>query len=156
MAKMRKDPIKGASLKQTPVAKPSQKEVNVKLKNANNARPGVISSKIIAVDANPRLNKKVEKGYSRVEKKMEKAKDNPKKLQKIEKKYGYDYDSAIGAGLGPDETGHWPSINPKNGKILKGPKHPSMIKTKKVEKILGNKIVKKQGGLYSVPKKSSK
>ena len=114
--------------------------------------PGVISKKISAVDANPRLNRKVERGYAKVEKKVERAKGDPKKLQKIEKKYGYDYESAIGAGLGPDETGHWPSIDPTSGKILKGPKHPSMIKTRRVEKILGNKIVKKQGGLYSVPK----
>jgi hypothetical protein len=114
---------------------------------------GVISKKISAVDNDPRLNKRVEKGYERVAKKVEKAKGNPEKLQKINKKYGYDYESAIAGGANPDSTNHWPSIDPGSGKILKGPKHPSMIKTQKVEKILGNKIVKKAGSLYSVPKK---
>ena len=114
---------------------------------------GVISKKIYAVDNNPRLNKRVEKGYEKVAKKVEKAKGNPEKLQKINKKYGYDYESAIAGGATPDSTNHWPSIDPGSGKILKGSKHPSMIKTKKVEKILGNKIVKKKGSLYSVPKR---
>lgn len=129
-----------------------QHEAVGKMYKSGGLGPGVISKKIIAVDDNPRLNRKVERGYAKVEKKIDRAKGNPEKLKKIEKKYGYDYDAANKAGLGPDSTGHWPSIDPTSGRILKGPKHPSMIKTRRVEKILGNKVVKKQGGLYSVPK----
>ena len=35
----------------------------------------------------------------------------------------YDYESAQKAGLKPDETGHWPSREPKTGLILKGKGH---------------------------------
>ena len=73
-------------------------------------------------------------------------------IQTMEK-YGYDYDSATKSGLRPDESGHWGSIDPNTGKILKGPKHPSIMKTKKIERVLGNKIIKRNGERYSVPKK---
>jgi hypothetical protein len=129
-----------------------QYEAVGKMYKSGGLGPGVISKKINAVDSNPRLNRRVERGYEMVDRKIEKAKGDTEKLKKIEKKYGYDYDAAVSAGLSPDSTGHWSSFDPSSGRILKGPKHPSMIKTRKVEKILGNKIVKKQGGLYSVPK----
>ena len=74
------------------------------------------------------------------------------KTAKLDKKYGYNYEAAKAAGIQPDETGHWGSIG-NDGLILKGPKHPSMVKTKKVEGLLGNKIVKRGGNQYSVPKK---
>lgn len=111
-----------------------------------------IDQKIAAVDNNKRLNKIVEKRYERVDKKIARAGGDSSKLAKIDKKYGYNYKAAEKAGIKPDSTGHWASIG-DDGLILKGKKHPSMIKTKKVEKILGNKIVKKEGSLYSVPKK---
>lgn len=53
---------------------------------------------------------------------------------------GYDYVSAIAAGLGPDEEGHWPSRNPKTGQILKGKKHPSFSKTVAGEEEVGFEI----------------
>ena len=108
--------------------------------------------KIADVDNNKRLNRVVERRYDRMDKKYERAADNPTKLAKIDKKYGYNYEAAKAAGIQPDETGHWGSIG-NDGLILKGPKHPSMVKTKKVEGLLGNKIVKRDGNLYSVPKK---
>lgn len=110
-----------------------------------------IDQKIEAVDTNKRLNKLVEKRYAKIDSKIEKAKGNELKLKKIDKKYGYNYESAISSGIKPDSTGHWASIG-DDGLILKAKKHPSMIKTRKVERILGNKIVKEKGNLYSVPK----
>lgn len=115
-----------------------------------------IDEKIARIDGSKRLNKKMDKRYARVEKKVEKSKSNPAKLQKIEKKYGYDYDSAIRSGLGPDESGHWGSIDPSTGRILKGKKHPSIMKTKKIERVLGNKVIKRGGDLYSVSKNKLK
>ena len=111
-----------------------------------------IDQKIEAVDNNKRLNKLVEKRYEKLDSKIDKAKGDDRKLQKIDKKYGYNYEAAISSGLKPDSTGHWASIG-NDGLILKGKKHPSMVKTKKVEKILGNKIIKEKGSLYSIPKK---
>jgi hypothetical protein len=111
-----------------------------------------VEERISNVENNPRLNRRIERRYKRVEDKKERAKDNPEKLQKIEKKYGYNYDAALKGGGGTDESGHWASINPDNGMILKGSKHPSIMKTRKIERILGNKIVKKDGERYSVHK----
>lgn len=111
-----------------------------------------VDEKIEAVDTNPRLNRVVDRRYERMNKKYEDAQGNSNKIEKLDKKYGYNYEAAKKAGIQPDETGYWGSIG-EDGLILKGPKHPSMVKTKKVEKILGNKIVKKDGQLYSVPKK---
>lgn len=119
------------------------------VKNKNKS----VEEKIADVDNNPRLNRIVDRRYARLDKKIEKAKGDTVKLNEINKKYGYDYETAKASGATADSTGHWPSIDGNSGLILKGPKHPSMIKTKKVEKILGNKIVKKDGKLYSVPKK---
>lgn len=115
-----------------------------------------IAAKIKAVEENPRLNRRIKRREERVAVKKEKAKNNPEKLAKIEKKYGYNYDAALRSGGGPDESGHWDSINPDNGMILKGPKHPSIMKTRKIERILGNKIIKKDGERYSVPRKKIK
>lgn len=112
-----------------------------------------VEEKISRIDNSKRLNKKIDRRYNRLEKKIDKAQGNPVKLGKIDKKYGYDYDSATKSGLRPDESGHWGSIDPNTGKILKGPKHPSIMKTKKIERVLGNKIIKKNGERYSVPKK---
>ena len=61
-----------------------------------------------------------------------------------EERYGddkYDYDAARRAGLGPDETGHWPSRipdGPNEGLILKSPDHDTFSETVEKEKALGN------------------
>lgn len=112
-----------------------------------------VDDKINRIDNSKRLNKKVERKYERLENKISKAKGDTEKLKKIDKKYGYNYEAAIKSGLTPDKSGHWGSIDPSTGKILKGPKHPSMMKTKKIERVLGNKIVKKDGERYSVPRR---
>lgn len=91
-----------------------------------------------------------ERRYARAERKISKAKEkSPEKGVEIEKKYGYNYDAAISAGLSPDSTGHWPSRDPATGMILKGRKHPTFYKTKAGEKAAGYKIYKKDGDMYS-------
>ena len=107
--------------------------------------------KIAAIDDNKRINRVVDRRYDRMDKKYDRAAGNSQKAAKLDKKYGYNYEAAKAAGIGPDETGHWGSID-NDGMILKGAKHPSMIKTKKVEGYLGNKVKKIDGQLYSVPK----
>ena len=74
---------------------------------------------------------------------------------KAEKKYGYNYKGAISAGLGPDETGHWPSRNPDTGEILKGRRHPTIYKTRRAERKMGYKIKNVGGTLYSTLKKKN-
>lgn len=107
--------------------------------------------KVNSIDENKRLNRIVDRRYARMDKKYDRAAGNEKKTAKIEKKYGYNYEEAKKAGITPDASGYMASIG-NDGLILKGKKHPSMIKTKKVERLLGNKIVKKGGKLYSVVK----
>jgi hypothetical protein len=63
---------------------------------------------------------------------------------------GYDYDTARKYGLKPDETGHWPSREPRTGKILKGRKHKTWHKTVKGEDDAGYKIIKRNGQYFSV------
>jgi len=60
----------------------------------------------------------------------------------------YDYDTAIRAGLGPDETGHWPSREPRTGMILKGRGHPTFSLTEEGEEREGFKIFKSLDGRY--------
>lgn len=83
--------------------------------------------------------------YNRAERKI--STGNPKHL----KDYGYNYDAADQQGIQPDSTGHYPSIG-DDGLILKGKKHPTIYKTKKIERALGNKIIKLKGEMYSVPR----
>lgn len=102
-------------------------------------------------------SKKVDKKYAKSERKIEKAKSkSPEKGAKEEAKRGYNYKGAKAAGLAPDSTGHWPSRNPHTGEILKGRKHPTIGLTKKAERDAGYKVTKKDGVLYSQPKKKSK
>jgi len=61
---------------------------------------------------------------------------------------GYDYDSAKAAGMGPDETGHWASRNPKTGQLLKGKKHDTWDLLEQGEKDAGYVINKGEDGLY--------
>jgi len=66
----------------------------------------------------------------------------------------YDYETAEAAGITPDETGHWPSREPKTGQILKGRKHKTYHMTIKGEKAVGYEIYKgSDGKYYSKPKK---
>ena len=95
--------------------------------------------------------KKADRRYARVNKII--ASKTGDDLVKANKKYGYNYESAISAGLSPDETGHWPSRNPDTGEILKGKKHPTFFMTRKGERSVGYKIKKVGGKLYSQPKK---
>ena len=70
---------------------------------------------------------------------------------------GYDYTTAEKYGLGPDESGHYPSRVPETGQLLKGKKHPTFHLTQKEEKKLGNIIFKgKDGFYYSLSKDESK
>jgi hypothetical protein len=100
-------------------------------------------------------DKRIERRYARAEKKIAEAKErSPEASAKAEKKYGYNYEGAKSAGLTPDSTGHWPSRNPYTGEILKGRKHPTIGLTKKGEREAGYRILKKNGTLYSYPKKN--
>jgi len=123
-----------------------------KIKEKRTARK---MAKVESIDDNKRLNRIVDRRYDKMDKKYDRASGNEKKTAKIEKKYGYNYAGAKEAGIVPDAKGHWSSIG-NEGLILKGKKHPSMIKTKKVERLLGNKIVRQGGNLYTVPKKKIK
>ena len=75
---------------------------------------------------------------------------------------GYDYKSAIKAGMGADGTGvnkgHWGSVAPANKKeqatgnlpkgsykVLKGEKHETMWKAKDAEEKRGARLVKRGG-----------
>jgi hypothetical protein len=122
------------------------------MKNIKEKRTAKKLAKVESIDNNKRLNRIVDRRYEKMDKKYIRAAGDEKKTAKIDKKYGYNYDEARKAGITPDEKGHWSSVG-NEGLILKGKKHPSMIKTKKVERLLGNKIVKKSGNLYTVPKK---
>jgi len=68
---------------------------------------------------------------------------------------GYDYKSAMAAGLKPDKTGHWPSRNPKTGLILKGRGHPTFLKTVEGEEKAGYEIYKKGNRYYSRKKRGN-
>lgn len=121
----------------------------------NDRKKKTIEERISDIDNNKRLNRRVERRYENYDNKKEKSKDNPEKIKKIEKKYGYNYDAAIKSGGGPNESKHWGSIEPNTGMVLKAKNHPSIMKTRKTERILGNKIIKKDGERYSVSKKKN-
>lgn len=61
---------------------------------------------------------------------------------------GYDYNLAVDSGAEPDSTGHWPSINPRSGRVLKGRSHETWDKTEEGEIALGNTITKEADGYY--------
>ena len=61
---------------------------------------------------------------------------------------GYDYETAKEFGGKPDETGHWGSLDPRSGMLLKGIKHESIQKTIDEEKRRGSEIVKGKDGRY--------
>jgi hypothetical protein len=48
---------------------------------------------------------------------------------------GYDYGTAQSSGGKPDETGHWGSLDPRTGMVLKGRKHPTWNLMEEEEKV---------------------
>lgn len=65
----------------------------------------------------------------------------------------YDYETAQEAGMGPSDTGHWPSREPKTGMLLKGRKHPTWMLTEEAEQKAGMEIFKRAGRYYSRPRR---
>jgi len=64
----------------------------------------------------------------------------------------YDYQTALMKGFSPDKSGHWQSIDPETGMLLKGINHPTINKTLEAEKNLGNVLVQDADlRYYSVP-----
>lgn len=61
---------------------------------------------------------------------------------------GYDYNTAINYGLGPDNTGHWPSRVPQTGILLKGRKHKTWDLLEQGESEAGYEIYKDSDGRY--------
>ena len=63
---------------------------------------------------------------------------------------GYDYATALSHGILPDDTGHWQSLVPETGQVLKGANHPTFDKTVEEERKMGSRIVYDETGtLYS-------
>jgi hypothetical protein len=114
-----------------------------------------INQKLADIDNNKRLNRIAGRKYALVDKKIEKAKNDTVKLQKIDKKYGYDYKTADKYKIKADSSGHMPSIA-DNGQLLKAKSHPTIKKTIKTEKVLGNKIFKVDGVRYTAPKSEAR
>jgi len=98
------------------------------------------------------MSKKDIRRYKRADKKIDKAKGTSKE-KSTQLKYGYDYEEAKKRGIKRDATGHMQSRVPETGRILKGKKHPTIYKTKKIERALGYKVIKKGDKLYSKKKK---
>lgn len=61
---------------------------------------------------------------------------------------GYDYQTAIDSGGSADDLGHWQSLDPRTGQVLKGRNHPTWDKTVEEETKLGNTIIKSDDGRY--------
>ena len=101
------------------------------------------------------MSNKDKRRYERSERKIKKA-EGTKREEKVRGRYGYNYKAADAEGITPDETGHMPSRNEVTGEILKGRKHPTIYKTKKVERALGYRIKRRDGKMYSIEKKSRK
>ena len=73
---------------------------------------------------------------------------------------GYDYVSAVEAGITPSAHGsrHWPSripSGPNEGLLLKGKTHKTWYRLKEGEEAAGNKIITKSGRSYGVPKQQA-
>ena len=69
----------------------------------------------------------------------------------------YDYLTAILSGLKPEDTGddmpHWPTRDPKSGKILKKATHPTLLMGLLEDMSLGyNPYVNPEGELYTLDK----
>lgn len=114
-----------------------------------------IEEELSEIDNSKRLNRIAARRYRTVAKQKEKASGNAERLAKIEKRTGYDYETADKYNIKPDETGHYPSVG-DGGEILKGPRHPTIKKTIKTERALGNKVFKVDGKMYTAPKTEAK
>ena len=66
---------------------------------------------------------------------------------------GYDYRTAKAAGIKEGSDGHWPSREPKSGRLLKGRKHKTFEKGVKADKALGYEIEKRADGRYYTVKR---
>lgn len=64
---------------------------------------------------------------------------------------GYDYASAMESGGKPDAEGHWGSLDPRTGMVLKGRQHETWDLMEKEEKKLGNIIIKRGERYFSQP-----
>jgi len=89
------------------------------------------------------------------------SRPNERKHDMADKKFdpegtGYDYETAKKRGIKPDETGHWPSRDPKTGVLLKGRGHKTWHKTVTGEEKAGYEIYKRGDRYYSRPKKNKK
>lgn len=69
---------------------------------------------------------------------------------------GYDYKTARSAGISPGDDGHWPSREPKTGRLLKGRKHPTFNKGVEADKKLGFMLEKRADGRYYTVKRKKK
>ena len=65
---------------------------------------------------------------------------------------GYDYETAAKYGIQPSAIdGHWQSIVPETGQVLKGVNHPTFDKTVEAERKMGNNIMYDETGrLFSM------
>lgn len=63
----------------------------------------------------------------------------------------YDMRGALAAGLAADQTGHWPSRDPRTGLLLKGRGHPTWPLTEQGERDAGMEIYQQDGRYYSRP-----
>ena len=79
-----------------------------------------------------------------------------KREASVKKKYGYDMKTAKAEGMKPNAAGHMGSNAPSSGKVLKGKKHPTAYKARKVDRALGYKYKKIDGARYIVKKKKFK
>lgn len=69
---------------------------------------------------------------------------------------GYDYKTAIESGGKPGPDGHWGSLDPRTGMVLKGKKHPTWSLMEQEERKRGSSIVRQPNKrYYSVPRKKS-
>ena len=66
---------------------------------------------------------------------------------------GYDYRTAKAAGIKEGSDGHWPSREPKSGRLLKGRKHKTFEKGVKADKALGYDLEKRADGRYYTVKR---
>ena len=65
----------------------------------------------------------------------------------------YDYQAAIASGGRANVEGHWGSLDPRTGMVLKGRKHPTWGLMIEEERKLGNEVIKIGNRYYSRPKK---
>lgn len=91
---------------------------------------------------------RMQKGLNKLLKYQQKSPNRPKEAFNPEGK-GYDYKSAMLAGMGPDpKNKHWGSRNPKTGQMLKGRSHKTWNLGVQGETDAGYQIRKGADGKY--------